>query len=158
MNVLLDEHRLLAIQLLKAGVEFILVGGYAVIYHGYGRTTGDMDIWLKPENENKKKLISALASYGILQEDLEELQKRDFTQTLAFHIDEPPKRIDFLTSLSGLTYDEADKIKVFFSIEEHLIPVLHLNHLLTNKLSSGRAKDKADVEELQKIMQLKREK
>lgn len=156
MNIFLNEHRKLILQLLDAKVEFILVGGYAVIYHGYGRTTGDMDIWLKPDNENKMMLIQALAAAGIIQEDLDQLNQMDFSKPIAFHLDEPPKRIDFLTHLSGLNYDEANKMKVFLSVEGKQVPVLHLDHLIINKLASNRAKDKADIEELQKIMQLKK--
>lgn len=62
MNILLDEHKTALIQLPKSKVDFILIGGYAVIYHGYGRTTGDMYVWLKPDNENRDKLIPALES------------------------------------------------------------------------------------------------
>ncbi len=156
MNIFLDEHKKLILQLLGAKVEFILVGGYAVIYHGYGRTTGDMDIWIKPDNENKIILSTVLAINGIIQQDLDELIKMDFTRPLAFHLDEAPRRVDFLTHLSGLNYDEANKMKVFLSIEGKQVPVLHLDHLIINKLSSNRIKDKADVEELQKIMQLKK--
>ena len=53
MNILLDEHKATLINLLKSKIDFILIGGYAEIYHGYGRTTGDMDVWLKPDNENR---------------------------------------------------------------------------------------------------------
>lgn len=156
MNIFLNEHKQLILELLDAKVEFILVGGYAVIYHGYGRTTGDMDIWLKPDNENKMMLIPVLATNGIIQDDLNQLIKMDFTNPLAFHLDEPPRRVDFLTHLSGLSYEEANKTKVILSVEEKQVPVLHFDHLIINKLASNRTKDRADVEELQKIVQLKK--
>ncbi len=154
MNILLDEHKTILIQLLHAKVEFILIGGYAVIYHGYGRTTGDMDIWLKPDNENRDKLIPVLKAQGILKEDLDKIRNTDFTQTLAFHIDEPPRRVDFLTKMVGLTFQEANARKVLLPLGNLAVPVLQLDDLIVNKLLSGRTKDKADVEELQKIMQL----
>jgi hypothetical protein len=156
MNILLEEHKAILIDLLKSKIDFILIGGYAVIYHGYGRTTGDMDVWLKPDNENRDKLIPVLETFGILPEDVEHIKKMDFTQVLAFHMDEPPRRVDFLTKIVGLTYAEADKKKVFLPLGEFQVPVLHLDHLIVNKMISGRAKDKADVEELQKIMKLKK--
>ena len=156
MNILLDEHKAILIQLLKSNVDFILIGGYAVIYHGYGRTTGDMDIWLKPDNENRDKLIPVLRSLGILDEDIEQISTMDFTTVLAFHIDEPPKRVDFLTKIVGLTFREANEKKVFLPLGELQVPVLHIDDLIVNKLISGRAKDNADVEELQKIMRLKK--
>lgn len=76
MNILIEEHKQFIIQLLESKVEFILIGGYAVIFHGYGRTTGDMDLWLKPENSNRDKLISVLNEMGILKEDIDKLKAR----------------------------------------------------------------------------------
>ncbi len=156
MNILLDEHKTILFQLLNAEVEFILIGGYAVIYHGYGRTTGDMDIWLKPDNANRDKLITVLEAQGILKEDVDQIKNTDFTQTLAFHIDEPPRRVDFLTKVVGVTFQEADLRKALLPLGNLLVPVLHLDDLIVNKPLSGRAKGKADVEELQKIMRLKK--
>jgi hypothetical protein len=138
MNILLDEHKTILLQLLRAKVEFILIGGYAVIYHGYGRTTGDMDIWLKPDNENRDKLIPVLEAQGILKEDLDKMRNTDFTQTLAFHIYEPPRRIDFLTKTVGLTFQEAEARKSLLPLGNLSVPVLHLNDLIVNKLLSGR--------------------
>ena len=157
MNILLDEHKVLLIKLLQSKVDFILIGGYAVIYHGYGRTTGDMDVWLRPDNGNRDKLVPVLESLGVLSEDIVQIKSVDFTQALAFHIDEPPRRVDFLTKIVGLTYEEADKKKVFLPLGNFQVAVLHLDDLIVNKLISGRAKDKADVEELQKIMRLKKQ-
>jgi len=155
MNILLDEHKAIIIQLLKAHIDFILIGGYAVIYHGYGRTTGDMDIWLRPDNANRDKLIPVLENLGIEAEDIDQIRKTDFSQTIAFHIYEPPRRVDFLTKIVGLTFQEAASRQVLLPLDDFEVPVLHLDDLIVNKLISGRAKDKADVEELQKIMRLK---
>ena len=60
MNFLIEKHKEILIDLINSRVDFLLVGGYAVIYHGYVRTTGDMDVWLKPDNENKLKFIPVL--------------------------------------------------------------------------------------------------
>lgn len=78
MNIFLQQHQTFLFGLIDSNVEFILVGGYAVIYHGYGRTTGDMDLWLKPDNNNKLRLIDTLRAYGNRTKDkadVEELQK-----------------------------------------------------------------------------------
>lgn len=80
----------------------------------------------------------------------------DFTKVLAFHIGEPPQRIDFLTKIMGLTFQEADERKMFLRLGDFQVPVLHIDDLIVNKLISGRAKDKADVEELRNIMRLKK--
>ena len=158
MNILLEEHQEFIFKLLDAGVEFILIGGYAVIFHGYGRTTGDMDLWMKPDNENKKKLIAVLQTENIDEQDLKTVSAFDFTGINVFHIGDAPFRIDFLTRVPGLKYQDADVHKEFFILENKKIPVLHLNDLLINKMLSGRPKDIADVDELKKIQQLKNKK
>ncbi len=86
MNILIDEHRQLLLSLLNNHVSFILIGGYAVIYYGYERITGDMDIWLQPDNENRTKLLNALEEFGIDETDLEKLRQTDFTVAQVFYI------------------------------------------------------------------------
>ncbi len=151
MNILLEEYKKFLLLLLKHKVEFILIGGYAVIYYGYARTTGDMDIWLKPDNANRNKLIKALNEYGIISEDIDILKRIDFSTTQVFHIGKEPNKIDFLTKIQGVTYAEADKEKVFFPLKNEQIPIIQYRHLIVSKISSGRSKDKADVDELQNI-------
>jgi len=151
MNILLEEYKKFLLLILKHKVEFILIGGYAVIYYGYARTTGDMDIWLKPDNINKAKFIDALNDYGIIKDDTELLKKIDFTTTQVFHIGKEPNKIDFLTKIQGVTYAEADKEKVFFPLKNEQVPIIQYRHLIISKISSGRGKDKADVDELQHI-------
>lgn len=158
MNALLEEHKSFLFQLIDNKVEFILVGGMAVIYHGYPRTTGDIDIWLKPDNENKKKLIQVLKKDKVFEEDINFLNSLDFQNHLVFHIGEEPNKIDFLTHISGVRYQDADEMKKLFELEGYKIPILHINHLIISKLSSERIKDKADAEELQKIENLKKKK
>jgi hypothetical protein len=142
-------------KLLAYDVEFILIEGYAVIFHGYVRTTGGMDVWLKPTNENKEKLLSLLEAEGIHKEDIEFLRRKNFSDMQAFHIGSPPKKIDFITKISGVEYPDADKQKFFFDADSFQIPIIHFNHLVTSKITSTRAKDKADVEELQKARRKK---
>lgn len=151
INIFLDNHQKLLATLLKNQVEFIVIGGYSVIFHGYLRTTGDMDIWLKPDNQNKEKLKLALQEFGIENKALEPLNQVDFTQALAFHIDEKPERIDFLTKVNLVSFEEANSMKVISEIDGMPIPFLHLNHLILSKMNTGRTKDLADIEELQRI-------
>ena len=73
MNIFLNQHQEMLRMLLENQVEFLLIGGYAVIFHGYARTTGDMDLWLRPTNENKEKIILALANAGYESHELNEL-------------------------------------------------------------------------------------
>ncbi|MBL0025627.1 MAG: DUF6036 family nucleotidyltransferase [Saprospiraceae bacterium] len=152
MNIFLPDHT----EILKAfndhEVEYILIGGYAVIFHGYDRTTGDMDIWLKPDNENKLKIIVALGEVGYDDESLDELNNFDFTTAVMFYLGLEPQKIEFITKLSLLNFDESNARKTFCHIDDEFkVPVLHFNDLILSKFNTGRTKDKADIEELQKI-------
>ena len=152
MNILVQEHQQLLLSLVNHQVDFMLIGGYAVIHYGYERTTGDMDIWLQLGNENKEKLVTALADFGIEDADIELLRQMDFNNPLpVFFIGETPRRIDFVTMISNLNFEEAAKEVNIFEIEGINIPVIHYNHLILSKLNSGRMKDKADIEELERI-------
>ena len=151
MNFLFPSHKALLIELIKAKIDFILVGGYAVIFHGYLRTTGDMDLWLKPDNSSRDKLLPLLKKTGIVEADLSVFKDLDFNKMIAFHLGQSPERIDFLTKLSGLNFDDAYKYSSILPLGEYEVHVLKLTDLILNKLSSNRMKDKADVEELQKI-------
>jgi len=154
MTIFLDHQKTFLLELYSAKVEFILIGGYAVIYHGYVRTTGDMDIWLKPDNTNKEKFLIALSNSGFSRSTLTHVRKSDFTKTLSFHIGNPPDRTDFLTKLTGIIFEKAILKVEELKLEGAVIPVLHLNDLIINKMMTNRTKDKADVEELQKINKL----
>jgi len=144
--------------LLRHKVEFMIVGGYAVIFHGYARTTLDMNLWIRSENENKKKLIGALEEFGISAKDLKKLTEVDFNTAQAFHIGKEPERIDFLTQVAGISFEEAYKQKALLPLKDKQIPVIHYDHLIINKMISGRSRDKIDVEELQKINKYKKRK
>ena len=156
MNIFFEEHRKLIADMLAEDVQFILVGGYAVNYHGYNRTTGDMDIWLKPNNENKMRVIKALEKNDIDNEDLMGIKELDFTETLVFSAWDSPYKIDFLTKVSGVTYDEADKEKIIAEIEGIFIPIINLNHLVLTKIATGRLQDMTDIEKLQQVKQKKK--
>ena len=156
MNFLIEKHKEMLIDLMNSSVDFLLVGGYAVIYHGYVRSTGDMDVWLKPDNENKLKLLSVLEKHLTDKSGIEKVKKLDFAEVIVFHIGKEPEKIEFLTKIGGVNFDEVFSHKALLPIRNYQIPVLHLNDLIANKLMSGRLKDKADVEELQKIEKLKK--
>lgn len=105
MNIFIDEHIQVLQALLRNEVSFMLIGGYAVIHYGYGRTTGDMDIWLQLGPENKNKLLKALAEFGIETDDLEQLEAMDFSEPMpVFFIGEAPRRIDFITAVNNILW------------------------------------------------------
>ena len=153
MNIFIKEH----LQLLKAltnnDVRFMLIGGYAVIHYGYERTTGDMDIWIELGNDNKNKLLKALEEFEIEEDDIAQLRQMDFDNPLpVFFIGEKPRRIDFVTLISNVSFEEAINEVNYFSPGKDLkIPVIHFDHLILSKQNTGRTKDKADIEELKRI-------
>ena len=158
MNIFLKEHQLLLEKLINAGAEFIIVGGYAVNYHGYNRTTGDLDLWIKPGNKNRDILISVLKEFDFQTESLDKLHNTDFSEPFVFNFWEKPYKVDILTKISGVSFDEAYKKKIIENFGGLSIPFLNFNHLVLSKMTTNRLRDQADVEELQKIMKLKGQK
>ena len=156
MNIFAEDHQSILRCLLEANVDFMLIGGYAVIYYGYRRTTGDMDIWLKPSNDNKQKFIVALGVCGFEDDTLNGIASLDFEKTLVFTVGNEPEKIDFLTHVSGIKYEDAEKNIVTGDIDGMEVPVVHMNDLVVSKLSTDRAKDRLDIEELQKITKNKK--
>lgn len=158
MNIFFKEHQEILMALLKYRVNFMLIGGYAVNYYGYHRTTGDMDIWLEPSNENKELLLQALTALGFDEEGIEIINGWDFTKPQKFHIgsDDQPDKTEFMTHISGITYQNAAELKLIVDIDGLHLPMIHYNSLIQNKKSTGRTKDLADVEYLEKIMLLKK--
>ncbi len=86
MNIFSEESTLILTKMADKQVDFMLVGGHAVIYHGYNRLTGDMDIWLKPDNDNKKLLLEALTDIGFDERGISIINSWDFTKPQIFHI------------------------------------------------------------------------
>src|SRR3990172_10614958 len=128
MDFLLPEYKQLLVLLSKHKVNFMLIGGYAVIYYGYERTTTDIDIWLQPDNENRDKLIGALSEFGIGKKSADELAKTDFTKPQLFYFGKRPRRIDFLTKIKGVTYDEAIAEVNHFVYADLKIPIIQYHH------------------------------
>ncbi|MGH7893890.1 MAG: hypothetical protein ACREQL_04430 [Candidatus Binatia bacterium] len=125
------------------GVEFLLVGAYAMAAHGWPRATGDIDIWVKPTAENADRVIRALQRYGAPLFDLtvQDLIRPD----TVFQIGVPPGRVDILSGVSGITFEEAWISRITATMGDVAAPVIGFDALLKNKLASGRPKDLADV-------------
>ena len=158
MEIVLPEFKKLLLLLNKYNVSYMLIGGYAVIYHGYERNTTDMDIWLKPENSNRDKLMQALNEFGIGSESIQKLSKLDFLQTQFFFLGEKPRRVDFLTRINNVSFAEAEPAVNYFPLADEMIPIIHYEHLILSKISNDRPQDIADVDRLQKINQFKNKK
>jgi hypothetical protein len=134
-------------------VEFIVVGAYALAAHGFPRATGDIDIWVKSEAGNAKKIMRALAKFGAPVSDLSE---DDFIlHDRIIQIGVEPCRIDILTCIDGVEFDEAWQKKVGISVGEMEIHVLSKADLLKNKLAADRDKDRGDIAWLQKNVSIR---
>ncbi len=156
-NIFLDEHTVILKAFNECQVDYLLIGGYAVIYHGYDRTTGDMDIWLRPSNENKSKVIKAFRQLGYDNQSLEELNKYNFSDVVLFYLGVEPQKMEFLTKISLVDFDESNKRKELCHIDdEFIVPIIHYDDLVLSKINTGRTKDKADIEELQKLNRSKK--
>jgi hypothetical protein len=128
-------------------VEFLVIGSYAVAVYGRARATEDLDIWVRPSEPNSQRVMRALLRFGA---PTSMLSARDFQASDAvFQMGNPPWRIDLLTSIDGVTFDEAWPDRQQWVVEDLTIPVLSRQHLIANKRAVGRAKDLADVEELE---------
>jgi len=151
INVLFDEHQEVLRLFNKFGVKYLLVGGYAVIYYGYTRTTGDMDLWIEPSNENKELIIDALGSYGIDKIQLDLLAKQDFTKHVVFSIGSKPVKVDFITKVNLVDFAQALERKQVFDIDGISVSIIQYDDLVLSKFNTGRPIDQADIEQLQKV-------
>jgi hypothetical protein len=135
------------VQLLNAHkVEYLVVGGYAVAYHGFPRSTGDIDFWIKPYSENIESLLKALFDFGFGSVDIEKSDFLDKDQVVQLGF--PPNRIDIMTSVSGLEFDKCWQERTIVDFEEEKINFISLHHLRINKEKTGRDKDKIDLKNL----------
>jgi predicted nucleotidyltransferase len=129
-------------------VEFLIVGSYAVAAHGSARATEDIDIWVRPSAENAGRVMRALMRFGA---PTSSLKAQDFqSEDLIFQMGAPPCRIDILTTIEAVGFDEAWSQRDEVAVEGESLPVISLEHLLINKRAVGRHKDLADVERLER--------
>jgi hypothetical protein len=135
------------LQLLSAyQVEYLLIGGYAVAYHGYPRATADMDIWIALHPQNAEKVVAALKAFGF---DLPELSPALFLKEgQIIRMGVPPLRIEIATSISGVRFDECYAARVIAILDEVEVSLISLPHLKVNKKAAGRHKDLDDLENL----------
>jgi len=128
------------------GVEYLLIGGYAVGIHGHIRATNDLDVWVNISQENATRIDHALREFGFAASAL--TPDLFLTRGNVVRMGVPPIRIEILTSISGVEFKSCHAEKEMTQIEEILVPVISLARLRENKAASGRAKDLADLESL----------
>ena len=136
------------LKLLNAhGVEYLLIGGYAVGYHGYVRATADMDVWIRRERRNAECVVAALREFGF---GVEELTAELFlSEQKVVRMGLPPMRIEVLTSISGVLFDDCYAARVEEEWDDVKVPIISLEKLKQNKQASGRLKDLNDLEHLE---------
>jgi hypothetical protein len=134
----------------EAGAEYLLVGAYAMAAHGCPRATADIDFWVRPTDTNAARVWSALETFGA---PLSKVTVADFcTPDVVYQIGVAPQRIDILTSISGVDFDEAWRERLIVDLEGVSVSVIGLRHLHANKLASGRAKDHQDASILEEMI------
>lgn len=126
--------------------RYLIVGGYAVAFHGHPRYTKDIDVWIERDRANAKRLMEALKAFGFGNVGLtvEDFLEADQVIQLGY----PPNRIDLLTSLKGISFQQCYAEKVTVSIDDVKVHFIDLEHLKENKRAVGRHQDLADLEEL----------
>jgi hypothetical protein len=148
MDIFNPDFRDFILSLSKSEVEYILVGGYAVILRGYSRSTGDMDIWVNRTEDNFEKLQLAFQDFGLPANAIQ--KERFFSEEYdVFSFGKPPFAIEVLTQLKGnFSFDEAYQLSTFEKADDFEIRVIHLKHLIQAKKAAGRHKDLNDLENL----------
>lgn len=127
-------------------VEYLLIGGYAVGYHGYPRATVDMDIWIAMNPANSQKIVTVLKEFGF---DLPELSPELFQKEWQItRLGVPPVMIELATTLSGVNFNECYAERVVDILDGVKVNLISLKHLKINKKASGRHQDLADIENL----------
>lgn len=129
--------------LCAAGAEFLVVGAHALAAHGAPRATGDLDIWVRPTPANADRVLEALRSFGA---PLVDLTRDDLTRPdTVFQIGLPPSRIDVLSGISGVAFDDAWRNRVDIVIGDLTVPVIGRDDFIVNKRAAGRPKDLSDL-------------
>lgn len=132
--------------LLAHNVEFIIVGGYALAYHGAPRFTGDIDVLVKADQENAGRILKALNDFGFSSLHLTAEDFQDQNKVIQLGV--PPVRIDIITSISGVTWEEANASKEPGLYGDVTVSYIGRNQFIANKRATGRMKDLADIEAL----------
>ena len=130
-----------------ADVRFLIVGAYALAVHGRPRATGDLDVWVDATPENARRIMTALTAFGAPMSDISEA---DFaTRGVVYQIGVAPGRIDILTELTGVHFDDAWRARVRHLFGDVDVDFIDRETFIRNKRAIGRTKDLADIEGLE---------
>jgi predicted nucleotidyltransferase len=147
MNIFNEDFQDFIHSLNKCKVEYMLVGGYAVILRGYSRSTGDMDIWVNKTPENYHQLKQAIQEFGLPAEAIPYSQFFS-TEYDVFSFGRPPYAIEVMTAVKGLEFNPAFLQSTIEQVDGLPVRVIHLNQLVEAKKAAGRNKDLNDLENL----------
>jgi len=146
-----DDFREFLEAFIAGGVAFLVVGAHALLVHGTARATGDLDVWIRPDPLNARRVVEALVAFGAPIADLR-IREEDFiTPGVVAQLGLPPYRIDILTSISGVDFDPAWTQRVEGIVAGVRVPVLSREDFIRNKRASGRKRDLADIEYLEGV-------
>ena len=143
-----QDFRDILLSLSAEKAEFLVVGAYALAAHGLVRATGDINIWIRRSDDNAGRVLRALASFGAPLADLTEADLK--APDLVFQMGVEPGRIDLLTRISGVDFEDAWSRRIKISLDDIDVFVISKTDLLTNKLAAGRDKDLGDIAWLKK--------
>ena len=137
--------------LVDADVDFVVVGGYAVAFYGHPRATKDLDVFVRANPANAKKLYKALAVFGAPLHEFE-VAEEDFSDYGGIlQLGVPPQRIDIINRITGVNYEEAIQDAGVFDVEGRAIRIISLDALVKNKLAAGRDQDLLDAKSLSRV-------
>lgn len=145
-QILPDDFKEFLRLLNENDVEYLLIGGYAVGYYGYPRTTADMDVWVAMNSANASKLVSVFNEFGMQDPNLNPDLFLNPGKIIRMGV--PPMRIEVLTEIDGVDFDHCFKSRQTIAIDNDVVNVISLPHLKQNKKASGRYKDLDDLEHL----------
>jgi len=129
------------------GVEYLVIGAYAMAMHGVPRATGDIDVWVRPSPDNADRVLRALARFGA---PLGSLGAADLTgEGTVFQVGIAPNRVDVMTGIDGVNFDEAWSHRETRTIDGLKVAVIGRDDLIRNKRATGRTRDRADAELLE---------
>lgn len=141
----------LLIELCEAKVEFLLVGGWAVVLYGHVRATDDMDLFVRSSMTNSERVYAALEAFGAPLRAHGVVPNHFASEGEAYRFGIAPLKIEVLTKISGVTFDEALEGSQTFELDGHRVRYIGKLALIANKKAAGRYKDLADVEELERV-------
>jgi len=142
------DYRDMLSALCEAGVEYLIVGAYAMAVHGVPRATGDLDVWIRPSPGNAERAIAALRRFGA---PLQDLTASDLCKPgTVFQIGVSPRRIDVLTAIDAVSFDEAWTARTSIRVGALEVWVIGRDALVKNKRATGCTRDLSDAERLER--------